>query len=69
MLPSKWENLSRCCTKLIDVCKKLPLALDCSKYIIYIFFDFGHGFYGSFPMLFPKAPVSWCKNISSQLLE
>ena len=29
-----WENLSRCSTKLISVCKKLPLALDCqqSKY-------------------------------------
>ena len=33
MLPSKWENLSRS-TKLVHVCKKLPLALDCrhSKY-------------------------------------
>ena len=31
MLPSKLENLSRCCIKLIHVCKKLPLALDCSQ--------------------------------------
>ena len=29
-----------------------------SKYTIYIFFNFGRGFYGSFPMLFPKAPAS-----------
>ena len=69
MLPSKWENLSGCSTKLIHVCKKLPLALDCgqgnifSKYIIYIFFNFGRDFYGSFPMLFPKAPASCCKKI------
>ena len=27
----------------------------------YIFFNFGHGFCGSFLMLFPKAPVSCCK--------
>ena len=33
-----------------------------SKYILYIFFNFGCNFYGSFPMLFPKAPTS-CKNI------
>ena len=32
-----------------------------SKYIIYIFFNFGRGFCGSFPMLFPKAPASCCK--------
>ena len=30
-----------------------------SKYIIYIFFNFGCGFYGSFPMLFSKAPTFW----------
>ena len=34
-----------------------------SKYIIYIFFSFGRGFCGSFPMLFPKAPASCCKKI------
>ena len=28
MPPSKWENLSRCSTKLIHVCKNLSLALD-----------------------------------------
>ena len=27
-IPSKWENLSRCSTKLINACKKLPLALN-----------------------------------------
>ena len=39
MLPSKWENLSHFSTKLIHVCKKLPLALDCrqSKYSQQIF--------------------------------
>ena len=34
-----------------------------SKYIIYIFFNFGCGFCGSFPVLFSKAPASCCKNI------
>ena len=39
MLPSKSENLSDCSTKLIHVCKKLPLVLDCShrKYSPYNF--------------------------------
>ena len=69
MLPSKCENLSCCSTKLIHVYKKLPLALGSgranilSKYMMYIFFNFGHGFCGSLPMLFPKAPVSCCKNV------
>ena len=69
MLPSKWKNLSRYYTRLIiHACKKLPLTLDCranilSKYIIYNFFNFGRGFCGFFPMLFPKAPASGCKNI------
>ena len=72
MLSSKWENLSRCSTKLIHLCKKLPLALDCrqSKYsllifniYIYIFFNLGHGFCGSFSMLFPEAPVYCDKGI------
>ena len=31
MLPSKSENSSRCSTKLIHVCKKLLLALDCRQ--------------------------------------
>ena len=31
MLPSKWENMSRCSTKLIHVCKKLALAMDCGQ--------------------------------------
>ena len=34
-----------------------------NKYIIYIFFNFGRGFYGSFPMLFPKAPASCRKKV------
>ena len=33
------------------------------KYIIYIFFNFGRGFCGSFFILFPKAPASSCKKI------
>ena len=67
MLSSKWENLSRCSTKLIHLCKKLPLALDCRQskysllifniYIYIFFFNLGHGFCGSFSMLFPEAPV------------
>ena len=71
MLLSEWENLS-CSAKLINVCKKLPLALDCgkskyfSRYMIYIFFSFGHSCYGSFPMLFSKAPALYCKKHLSQ---
>ena len=34
-----------------------------SKYIIYIFFNFGRGFGGSFTMLFPKALASRCKKV------
>ena len=37
-----------------------------SKDMVYIFFNFGRGCYGSFPMLFPKAPASCCKNILNQ---
>ena len=73
MIPSNCENLSFCSTKLIHVCKKLPFALDwgranISRYIIYIFFNFGRGFCGSFPMLFPKTPASCCKKILNQFL-
>ena len=39
-----------------------------SKYVIYIFFNFGRGFYSSFPMLFPKAPASCCKKILNYFL-
>ena len=39
-----------------------------SNYIIYIFFGFGCGFYGSFPMLFPKAPACCCKTILNEFL-
>ena len=34
-----------------------------SKYIIYIFFNFGRGICGSVPLLFPKVPASCCKKI------
>ena len=39
-----------------------------SKYIIYIFFNFGRGFCGFFSMLFPKAPASCCKKVLNQFL-
>ena len=39
-----------------------------SKYIIYILFNFGRDFCGSFPMLFPKAPASCCKKILNKFL-
>ena len=32
MLPSKWENLSRCSTKLIHVCKKLGTEYYVQRY-------------------------------------
>ena len=65
MVPSKWQNLSCYSTKLIHVCKSCHLhwivgrANILNKCIIYIFFNFGCGFYGSFPMLFSKAPTFW----------
>ena len=34
------------------------------KYIIYIFLNFGCGFYSSFPMLFPKAPACCKKTLN-----
>ena len=39
MLPSKWENLSRCSTRLLHFWKKLVFALDCMqiKYSLQIF--------------------------------
>ena len=39
-----------------------------SKYLIYIFYNFGRYFFGSFPMLFSKAPASWCKKILNSFL-
>ena len=65
----KWENLSRFSAKLIHLCKNYYLhwiggrANIISKYIIYIFFDFGCGFCGSFPILFPKAAAFCCKKL------
>ena len=70
MVPSERENVSRCSTKLIHFGQKLLLALDCrqSKYSleihnIHIFFNFGHGFCGSFSILFPKASASGGKEV------
>ena len=69
MLPSKWENLSCCSTKLIHVCKKLAgITNILIKYIIYIFFNFGCGFCSLFPMLFLKAPVSCCNKFLNYFL-
>ena len=54
-------------TKLIRVSKNYSFhwiadnANILIKYIIYIFFNFGRGFCGSFPMLFPKVPASCSK--------
>ena len=62
-------NLNHCSIKLIHVCKNYHLhqtagrANILSKYIIYVFFNFGRGFCGSCNMLFPKAPASCCKKI------
>ena len=71
MQSSKWENLSRCSTKLIHVWDLHWIAgrinILC-EYIIYIFFNFGTGFCGSFAMLFPKAPASCCKNVLNKFL-
>ena len=39
-----------------------------SKYIISIFANLGRGFCGSFPMLFPKAPASCCKDYYKLIL-
>ena len=70
MLPSKWENSSRCSTKLMHFCKKLPLALNCrQKQIFFVniwythFFNYGRDFCGSFSMLFPKVPAFCGKKI------
>ena len=41
MLPSNWENLSRCSPKLIHVCRKATcIANILSKNIIYIYYVF-----------------------------
>ena len=45
----------------ITTCTGLKTANILSKYMIYIFFNFGRGFCGIFPMLFPKVPASCCK--------
>ena len=66
MLPSNGVNLSRCPTNLIHVSKNLPLAFLIAsranilcKFLIFIFFNFGRGFCGSFPRLFSEAPASY----------
>ena len=61
MLPSKWKNLNRCSTKLIHVCQKLQLPLDCRQRIypllifnVYIFSILGVAFAVSFLRYFQK---------------
>ena len=61
MLPSNRENLSRCSPKLINVCKKLALALDCRQikfslwiYNIHIFSILGVAFAVSFLCYFQR---------------
>ena len=74
MVSLKCENLSRYCTKLIHVCKNYDLQWTVgrsnilSEFIIYIFFNFGRGFYGSFPTLFRKTPASCYKKNLNQFL-
>ena len=71
MLPSKWESLIRCSTKLIMFAKSYHLHWIAgrtniiSKYMIYTFFKFWRGFWGSFPVLLPKAPASCWEKISN----
>ena len=48
------------CLQKTTTCIITSRANILSKYIIYIFFNFARGFYGSFPMLFPKAPAYCC---------
>ena len=69
MLPLKWENLSRCSTKLIHVCKKLPLELDCRRskysqwiYNIHIFSILGMAFEVLFLCYFQKLLLLAVKN-------
>ena len=61
MLSLKWEDLSRFSTKL-HVCKKTATCTGLQAEQIFSVNIFGRGFCGSFPMLFPKALVSCCKN-------
>ena len=56
MLPSKWEELSRCSAKLIHF--SIGLQADQILFVNIYFFNFGRGFCGGFFMLFPKAPAS-----------
>ena len=65
MLPSEGVYLSRCATKLMHVCKKQLLALNCRqrKYSlqicnIHIFSVLGVAFVVPFPVLFSEATVS-----------
>ena len=68
------SNVNRCSTKHIFAKNyHLPWvgsrANILSKYIIYIFFNFGHYFCGFFPLLFPKALASFCKKILHKFLQ
>ena len=59
------KNMSRFSTKLMHFCKKNTTCIGLQAEQIFsviiqytYFFNFEHGFWGSFSMLFPKAPVS-----------
>ena len=54
--------------KNYHLCQIVGRANILSKYIVHIFFNFGRGCCGSFPMLFPKAPASYCKKNFTQFL-
>ena len=74
MLSSNWESVSLYFTKLIHFCKNYLLHLIANranvlcKYIIHMFFNFGHGFCSSFSILFPKTPASCAKTFLKQFL-
>ena len=62
MLPSKWEDLSCCSTKLTHFCKKNGHALNCrqSKYSLQICNICGHAFFWvgkSFSFQYPLHPL------------
>ena len=61
MLPSKWENLSLCSTKLMHFCEKTTTCVGLQVEQIFFvnisytyFFNFGHGFCSLFSVLIPK---------------
>ena len=61
MLPSKWENLSLCSTKLMHFCEKTTTCVGLQVEQIFFvnisytyIFNFGHGFCSLFSVLIPK---------------